>query len=234
MQTDGASYPCDWLIAATDVSHIQTLLPKESREYSEQYFKKKTLAISAVLAYVGLSRKIEGAVHHTLYFSDNWKQHFDAIFNTGTLLQKPSFYASFRSRSDESIVPMGMEELFLLIPVRAQLGTDPLLYEQLVEQSLEILEEKLHTDIQSTIVVKQLYTPDDFSHDYNAYNGTALGLAHTFMQTLTGRPHIESKKIRNMLYAGQWTYPGVGVPMAIVSAQIAAKKVVNYDKAHNL
>lgn len=50
VQTDGASYSCDWLIVATDVSHIQTLLPKESREYSELYFKKKTLAISAVLA----------------------------------------------------------------------------------------------------------------------------------------------------------------------------------------
>jgi phytoene desaturase len=58
--------------------------------------------------------------------------------------------------------------------------------------------------------------------DYNAYKGNAYGLANTLLQTAFLKPKIENKKVRNLLYTGQLTVPGPGVPSTIISGKIAA------------
>ena len=73
-----------------------------------------------------------------------------------------------------------------------------------------------------SIVVRRIFSHRDFINDYNAYAGTALGLAHTLNQTAFFRPSFRSKRVRNLYYAGQYTHPGVGVPMVLIAAQVAA------------
>jgi phytoene desaturase len=68
-------------------------------------------------------------------------------------------------------------------------------------------------------------THRDFSSLYNAYKGTALGLAHTLKQTAVFRPSHRSKKVKNLYYTGQYTHPGIGVPMVVISSQILAKEI---------
>jgi len=74
-----------------------------------------------------------------------------------------------------------------------------------------------------------LYTchPNDFVKDYNAYKGTAVGLTHTFRQSAFFRPRHKSKKVKNLYYSGQYTHPGIGVPMALVSSQIVAEQITS-------
>jgi phytoene desaturase len=50
------------------------------------------------------------------------------------------------------------------------------------------------------------------------------------MQTAVFRPSIKSKKVGNLYYTGQYTHPGVGVPMVMISAQVAAD-VIKGDNA---
>ena len=57
----------------------------------------------------------------------------------------------------------------------------------------------------------------DFTSRYNSYQGTALGLAHTFKQTAIFRPHNKSKKLNNLYYTGAYTNPGIGMPMCLIS-----------------
>ncbi len=80
-------------------------------------------------------------------------------------------------------------------------------------------------EINQHLVMKKIYGPQDFESDYNAFQGTALGLAHTLDQSLWWRPNNRSKKVGNLYYAGQYTNPGVGVPMALISAQIVANMI---------
>jgi phytoene dehydrogenase-like protein len=69
---------------------------------------------------------------------------------------------------------------------------------------------------------------DDFAKDYNAYKGTALGLAHTLFQTAIFRPAHRSKKVKGLYYTGQYTHPGVGVPMTLIASELVAD-LVNKD-----
>jgi len=43
---------------------------------------------------------------------------------------------------------------------------------------------------------KRIFAHNDFIDRYNAYKGTALGLAHTLRQTAIFRPQHESKKLK--------------------------------------
>jgi phytoene desaturase len=72
------------------------------------------------------------------------------------------------------------------------------------------------------IVYKKSYSVDNFISDYNAYGGNAYGLANTLRQTAVLKPSVRNLKISNLIYSGQLTVPGPGVPPALISGAIAA------------
>jgi phytoene desaturase len=45
------------------------------------------------------------------------------------------------------------------------------------------------------------------------------------MQTAVFRPHHISRKVKNLYYTGQYTHPGIGVPMTLISSQIVAEEI---------
>jgi len=71
---------------------------------------------------------------------------------------------------------------------------------------------------------------NDFKADYHSFKGNAYGLANTLAQTAFFKPAMRAKHIGNLLYTGQLTVPGPGVPPAIISGQVAAGEVVKYFK----
>ena len=80
-------------------------------------------------------------------------------------------------------------------------------------------------DLESRIVFERTYTSRDFTADYNAYGGSALGLAHTMKQTAF-RPNNISKKLSNLYYVGAATNPGIGMPICLISAELAYKRII--------
>ena len=90
------------------------------------------------------------------------------------------------------------------------------------EAVLEHVEEIVGEELRSSVEVRRIYSHRDFRSDYNAYEGTALGLAHTLNQTAVFRPQFRSRKVRDLYYTGQYTHPGVGVPMVLIAAQVVA------------
>jgi phytoene desaturase len=77
------------------------------------------------------------------------------------------------------------------------------------------------------VVVRHEYSVKDFILDYNAFKGTALGLAHTLGQTAIFRPNNIHPKIKNMYYVGAGTNPGIGMPICLISAELAYKRIEN-------
>ena len=73
-------------------------------------------------------------------------------------------------------------------------------------------------------IVKRSYAMNDFTNDYHSYKGNAYGLANTLSQTAFFKPAMRAKKIKNLLFTGQLTVPGPGVPPAIISGQVVAKE----------
>ncbi len=90
---------------------------------------------------------------------------------------------------------------------------------------MDDLESKVGEDLRKEVVVKKLFALTDFETRYHAYKGTAFGLTHTLDQTALFRPAHQSKKVKNLYYTGQYTHPGIGVPMTMVSSQMVAWEI---------
>lgn len=225
VKTSTAFLPARIVVGAADLPWIETkLLAPEYQSYPESYWESKTLGISCLLIYLGTKKRYPQLAHHNFYFSDDWSQNFQEIFDQQSLPKDPSLYVSVRSITDSTIAPKDTEEMMILVPIAAKEYTSTAL-EKYTEKIISVVEQKLDISIKKNILVKHIFTPKDFSQDYNAYQGTALGLAHTLRQSLWGRPDNRSKKVQGLYYAGQYTNPGVGVPMALVSAQLVAKMI---------
>jgi len=50
------------------------------------------------------------------------------------------------------------------------------------------------------------------------------------MQTAFLKPSVKNPKVKNLVYAGQLTVPGPGVPPSIISGQIASRLIVDMEK----
>ena len=123
-------------------------------------------------------------------------------------------------------MPKGGENLFILVPVAPFLDDKDEIREACADKTISHLEGLLGEDIKNKIAVKRIFSHRDFKKDYNAYNGSALGIAHTLLQTAVFRPGMKSKKVKNLYYTGQYTHPGVGVPMTLIASQVVAHKIM--------
>ena len=225
----GGQFDCDAIISSADYHHTESkLLPKECRNYNDQYWDKKTFAPSCLIFYIGINKRVNGLNHHTLFFDEDLNQHSQEIYKTPQWPTKPLFYVCCPSKTDDTVAPDGHENLFLLMPLAVGLEDTDELREKYFAIMMKRLEQKTEQDLLPYIDHKQSYCINDFKLDYNSYNGNAYGLANTLMQTAILKPKIRNKKIPNLYYTGQLTVPGPGVPPCIISGKISATQLIKF------
>jgi phytoene desaturase len=226
-------YAMDVLIGAGDYHHIETkLLAPAYQSYSAAYWDSRVMAPSSLLYYVGLNKKLEGVLHHQLFFDTDFGLHGHEIYSDPKWPTRPLFYASAPSVTDPTVAPEGCENLFLLIPIAAGLeGDTEEIRDQYFEMIIQRFEERIGQSIRSSIVYKRSFAVKEFKEDYHSFRGNAYGLANTLLQTANLKPSCKSKKVNNLYYTGQLTVPGPGVPPSLISGEVVAKLVNQKHKA---
>jgi len=223
VKTATSVYPTDVVVSSADYAHTeQDLLDSPHRTYDSQYWETRVIAPSMFIMYLGLNKRLTNLTHHNLYFSLDWDNHFEAIFTRPSWPEDPCFYLSCPSKTDPSVAPEGKENLFLLVPIAPGLQDTEDIRQRYASYALNHVEEVIGESIQDAIEVQRIFTVSDYRRDYHAFKGTALGMAHTLSQTAVFRPPHRSKKIPNLYFTGQYTHPGVGVPMVLIAAEIVA------------
>lgn len=223
----GKQYEAPYVLASADYQFVeQNLLPLQYRTYSEKYWNSRVLSPSSLIFYLGIDKKLEGLEHHTLFFDQDFSKHADAIYENPGWPENPSLYFSCTSKTDPTVAPEGMENLFVLIPVAPDLEDTEEIREKYFQIILDRFEHLTGQDISNNIVFKRSYAHTDFESDYNAFKGNAYGLANTLMQTAFLKPKMRSKKVKNLFYTGQLTVPGPGVPPALISGEMAARLII--------
>lgn len=228
ISVNGTDIEFDTVIASSDYHHTEnTLLPKEYRNYTEDYWKKRTFAPSCLIYYLGFKEKIPNLKHHTLFFENDLDLHTTEIYDDKKWPTKPLFYVCCPSKTDPNVAPENCENVFLLMPVATGLEDSEEVREKYFNEMILRLEKHTQTsDLKSKLEYKKSYCIKDFKEDYNAYEGNAYGLANTLSQTAVLKPSLKNKKISNLFYTGQLTVPGPGVPPSIISGKIAASEAI--------
>jgi phytoene desaturase len=216
---------CDLVLSGADYHHTETLLKEKYRQYSERYWEKKVFAPSSLLFYVGFDKKLKNVDHHTLFFDVDFDVHAEAIYDNPAWPEKPLFYASFPSITDDSCAPKGKEAGIFLIPLAPGLEDTKELREKYFEKIITRFENLTQQDVEKSIIFRESFCVNDFIKDYNSYKGNAYGMANTLLQTAFLRPKLKSKKVKNLYFAGQLTVPGPGVPPSLISGKLTAELI---------
>lgn len=217
---------CDGVVASADYNHVEEkLLDSKEKNYDADYWDKKTFAPSGIIYYLGIKGKVKNLLHHNLFFDQSFEVFADEIYTNPRWPSNPLFYVCVPSKTDDTVAPPGYENMFILIPVASGLTSDQLTSEKYFQSIITRIEKFTGETISDRIVYKKPFTPNDFTKRYNAYKGNAYGLANTLKQTAIFKPKMHNKAIKNLVYAGQLTVPGPGMPPAIISGYVAAGEV---------
>jgi len=226
VQSTAGTFEADIVVAGADYHHIdQKVLKPEHRNYSPDYWKKRTMAPSSLLFYIGLNKRLEGLTHHTLFFDEEFDQHAHDIYTDPKWPSKPLFYVSLSSKTDSSVAPEGCENVVILIPVAPDLEDTEAIREKYYELIMERFERLIGQSVRDAVVYKRSYAHSDFKADYHAYRGNAYGLANTLLQTAIFKPQLKNKNLDNFYFTGQLTVPGPGVPPTIISGQVISEEI---------
>lgn len=226
LKTVYGEYKTDYVVASADYEHVeQKLLPLTHRKYSAKYWHSRVLSPSSLIFFLGFKGMIPELTHHTLLFDEDFENHARSIYSKPAWPEKPSIYISCTSRTDKTVSPEDHENVMVLIPVAPGLEDTDSTREKYLDMIMTRLEKYTNRELRSSLVYKRSYAHNDFIKDYNAFKGNAYGLANTLLQTAFLKPSMRSPKIKNLIYAGQLTVPGPGIPPAIISGRMAAIEI---------
>ena len=229
VSTSRGDHPADMVIAGADYEYVdQHLIDEPYRNYTKKYWDTRTLSPSCLIWYIGTHKKLQGIQHHNLFFDEDFVQHAQDIYTDPKWPQKPLFYVCCSSKTDPAVAPKNCENLFFLMPIAPGIEDNDAIRQQYLDLMISRFEKITGEKISENIILKRSYALNDFKADYHSFKGNAYGLANTLMQTAFLKPAMRAKKIKNLLYTGQLTVPGPGVPPAIISGQVVAKEAVIY------
>ena len=227
---NGTKQTASVVLSGADYHHSESLLDQIHRQYSEDYWSKKTFAPSSLLFYIGFDKKLKNIEHHNLFFDTDFELHAQEIYDTPKWPSNPLFYANFPSVTDESMAPEGCETGFFLVPIATALEDTPELRKQYFDIIMERFQLRTDQQIENNIIFKESFCVNDFIEDYNSYKGNAYGMANTLLQTAFLRPKLKSKKVKNLFFTGQLTVPGPGVPPSLISGKLVAELITKNHK----
>lgn len=225
IKTSKGEYSADVVVANADYQHVEaTLLNSRDSSYDNKYWEKSDVSPSGLIMLVGVDKKLKNLLHHTLFFDVDWDEHFK-LLRQGVWSSEPLFYVSTPSLSDKSVAPNGKENLFVLAPQSAGVHPSKSELAETEKNILNRISKQVGIDISNHVKTRKTLTADYFEKTFNSYKGNAFGLSHTLKQSAVFRPKIQSQKLKNLYYVGQYTNPGTGVPMVVLSGKVTANLI---------
>jgi phytoene desaturase len=190
--------------------------------------RRGTYSPSCVVWHAGVRGDLPaGTEHHNIHFGREWDSSFRALMDEGRPMPDPSVLVTVPTRSDPSVAPAGAHSLYALEPMPNLDGrVDWRSYRPVAQERLVRTVESL--GYPSDVEVEAFVDPTDWQRD-GMERGTPFALSHRFFQTGPFRPSNIDGRVPGLAFVGSGTQPGVGIPMVLVSGQLAAQRIQQMD-----
>jgi phytoene desaturase len=220
---NGAEFPCDILVSNTDTRWFyENLMPQTAKNVLTKRFSTMEPSCSGFVLLLGMKRQYPALLHHTIFFSDDYRAEFAALFNHKIPAEKPTVYVANTSFSDPADAPYGCSNLFVL--VNAPYTSDAFLWNEertaaYTGTVLASLEKSIPGFRHSDIEVIETITPQDFESRYLTNSGSIYGYSSNSRFAAFLRPRNRVRKLENVYLTGGSTHPGGGIPLVLTSAK---------------
>ncbi len=226
---DGEQIPADVIVANADLPYVyKNLLPRD--RLAETTMKRLKYTSSALMFYWGVSGKVDQLLPHNVFLAEQrYRESFDRIFKELTLPDPPSLYIHVPSQIDPTFAPPDSSCLMVLVPVghinERQPQDWPALQQRARQAAFDALASVGVPNIAERIVCETTIAPPDYQA-MNLMKGSAFGLSHNFLQVGYLRPQNRHARYGNLYFAGASTHPGTGLPIVLLSAQLAVERIL--------
>jgi phytoene desaturase len=223
---NGETLRGDSIVANSDaIETYRNLIEKKDRRiYSDAKLENREPSSSGFVLLLGMKKKFPQLAHHNIFFSDDYKAEFDAIFKQKIPAPNPTIYICATSRTDETQAPAGHENLFVLI--NAPYTNSQTNWEKEKHDYRNLIIKKLEdfglSDLNNSIDFERIITPADFEQKYNANRGSIYGISSNGVFSAFMRVPNKARDIENLYFAGGATHPGGGIPLVLLSGKMAA------------
>jgi phytoene desaturase len=226
---DGRRLEADALIANADLPYVyRDLLPDE--EPAERLLRKR-FSCSTISFFWGVDKTYETLNPHTLFLADDYRGNFESIARDLDLPRDPSLYVHAPARLDPALAPLGQDTLIAIVPVGHLSETGGQDWRAIQSRARQAVFSRLAGigagDLSEHIKFEVCYNPQSWQQRYNLVKGSTHGLAHSLSQLAYFRPANRHARYRNLYFVGASTHPGTGIPTALVSGRLTARRVLD-------
>ena len=177
---------------------------------------------SAVIFYWGINRIFDQLDLHNIFFSQDYKSEFEAIFNQKEPTDDFTVYVNITSKDVPSDAPKGGENWFVMINTPADCGQDwDQIKNKLKEKTIAKLNRILKVDLSLLIQEEEVLTPPLIEQKTSSHLGALYGSSSNDRMAAFLRHPNFSSKIKNLYFCGGSVHPGGGIPLCLLSAKIA-------------
>ena len=107
---------------------------------------------------LGTNKKVKNIEHHCLFFDKDFNQHAKEIYENPQWPEEPLFYASFASKTDDSVCPKKCENIVLLVPIAPDLKDSDSIREKYYNLIMNRLELLTNQKIRKHVIFKKSYS----------------------------------------------------------------------------
>lgn len=230
---NGEILKSDFVVTNADaVETYRNLIDAKWRTgFPDKKLEKIEPSSSGFVLLLGVNKKYAQLAHHNIFFSDDYRAEFDAIFKKLKPAANPTIYVCAASRTDETQAPENCENLFVLVNApytnrQTDWQKEAKTYRNLIVKKLE---NSGLTDLEKSIEYEQAITPEDFERKYRANRGSIYGVSSNGIFSAFLRPPNKARDIENLYFVGGATHPGGGIPLVLLSGKMAAELIAGKD-----
>jgi len=211
--------PAKIVVSDVDIHHFYTSLLPDSRRLAK--ITKEERSSSALIFYWGMKGTYPELDIHNIFFSANYKEEFDHLFQKKDLFDDPTVYIYISSKYRKEDAPEGFENWFVMINAPADVGQN---WEDIVDHArfriLEKLERILGKELLYCIVNEEVVSPPDIAGQTGSVNGSIYGSSSNSRYASFNRHANFRRDISGLYFVGGSVHPGGGIPLCLSSASI--------------
>jgi len=226
--SSGDVLPADAIVSNGDVAALACGLLGHAVNRAVRTTPRAARSLSALTWLIDAKTHGFPLLHHSIFFSRDYRAEFDDIFGHGRLPRDPTIYVCAQDRDDAPNQPLRDRERLLCLVNAPPIGDHHSFSISELEQCRNRTFHRLQScglRIELSSASMRTVTPTDFNRLYPGTGGALYGrTSHGWMASFQ-RPGARSR-IPGLYLAGGSTHPGPGIPMAATSGRLAAKAVI--------
>lgn len=247
---DGEQLPADVVVANADARHLyRDLVTGPAAATALTGLRRVTPSLSGFVLLLALRGRTPGLRHHTVLFTEDYDDEFDAVFGIGPYRRRgpqpvhtPTVYLS--SPDDPTLRPDADHEgMFVLVnaprhvpaddpealrptPLHRAAGMDwdaPGVAQAYADRVLEVMAAR-GFEVRDRLLWREIRTPADLARATRAPGGSIYGSSSNGAMAAFLRPANQSP-VPGLFLVGGSAHPGGGVPLVALSAAIVAGQI---------